>query len=125
MEQTSNQGNIPVLFLLKILLFSYILTGAFLALLAFLLYKVGLTENIVSIAIIAIYVLANFFAGFVVGKKLKNRKYLWGLLMGSAYFLVLAGVSMVLGEPAGHLGDSTVTTLVLCAAGGMLGGMVS
>ncbi|MCI9318446.1 MAG: TIGR04086 family membrane protein [Lachnospiraceae bacterium] len=125
MEQTSNQGNIPVLFLLKILLFSYILTGAFLALLAFLLYKVGLTENIVSIAIIAIYVLATFFAGFVVGKKLKNRKYLWGLLMGSAYFLVLAGVSMVLGEPAGHLGDSTVTTLVLCAAGGMLGGMVS
>lgn len=95
MEQTSNQGNIPVLFLLKILLFSYILTGAFLALLAFLLYKVGLTENIVSIAIIAIYVLATFFAGFVVGKKLKNRKYLWGLLMGSAYFLVLAGVSMV------------------------------
>ena len=125
MEQTSNQGNIPVLFLLKILLFSYILTGAFLALLAFLLYKVGLTENIVSIAIIAIYVLATFFAGFVVGKKLKNRKYLWGRLMGSAYFLVLAGVSMVLGEPAGHLGDSTVTTLVLCAAGGMLGGMVS
>ena len=125
MEQTSNQGNIPVLFLLKILLFSYILTGAFLALLAFLLYKVGLTENIVSIAIIAIYVLATFFAGFVVGKKLKNRKYLWGLLMGSADFLVLAGVSMVLGEPAGHLGDSTVTTLVLCAAGGMLGGMVS
>ena len=125
MEQTSNQGNIPVLFLLKILLFSYILTGAFLALLAFLLYKVGLTENIVSIAIIAIYVLATFFAGFVVGKKLKNRKYLWGLLMGSAYFLVLAGVSMVLGDPAGHLGDSTVTTLVLCAAGGMLGGMVS
>lgn len=125
MEQTSNQGNIPVLFLLKILLFSYILTGAFLALLALLLYKVGLTENIVSIAIIAIYVLATFFAGFVAGKKLKNRKYLWGLLMGSAYFLVLAGVSMALGEPAGHLGDSTVTTLVLCAAGGMLGGMVS
>ena len=125
MEQTTNQGNIPVLFLLKTLLFSYILTGVLLALLAFLLYKVGLTESIVSIVIIAIYVVATFFAGFIAGKRLKNRKFLWGLLMGSAYFLVLAGISMALGEPAGHLGDSAVTTLVLCAAGGMLGGMLS
>ena len=45
--------------------------------------------------------------------------------MGSAYFIVLAGISMAMGEPAGQLGDSTVTTLVLCAAGGMLGGIMS
>lgn len=125
MEQTMNQGSIPVLFLLKTLLFSYILTGIFLALLAFMLYKVGLTESVVSIVIIVIYVAATFFAGFVAGKKLKSRKFLWGLLMGSAYFLVLVGISMVLGEPAGQLGDSTATTLVLCSAGGMLGGMLS
>lgn len=125
MEQTTNQGNIPILFLLKTLLFSYILTGALLALLAFLLYKVGLTERIVSIVIIAIYVASTFFAGFVAGKRLKNRKFLWGLLMGSAYFLVLLGISVILGEPAGQLGDSVVTTLVLCTAGGMLGGMLS
>ena len=125
MEQTTNQGNIPVLFLLKTLLFSYILTGALLALLAFLLYKVGLTEKIVSIVIIVIYVAATFFAGFMAGKRLKNRKFLWGLLMGGAYFLVLLGISMVLGEPAGQLGDSAVTTMVLCTAGGMLGGMLS
>lgn len=125
MEKTPDQGNIPVLFLLKTLLFSYILTGVFLALLAFFLYKVGLTESVVSVAIIAIYVVATFFAGFVAGKKLKSRKFLWGLLMGSAYFLVLAAVSLVLKEPTGQLGDSVITTLVLCAAGGMLGGMVS
>lgn len=125
MEQTTNQGDIPILFLLKTLLFSYILTGALLALLAFLLYKVGLTESVVSIVIIAIYVASTFFAGFVAGKRLKNRKFLWGLLMGSAYFLVLLGISMILGEPAGQLGDSVITTLVLCTAGGMLGGMLS
>lgn len=125
MEKTKTLGDLPILFLLKTLLFSYILTGALLALLAFLLYKVGLTEKIVSIVIIAIYVAATFFAGFMAGKKLKNRKFLWGLLMGSAYFLVLAGISLVLGKPAGQLGDSVATTLVLCAAGGMLGGMLS
>ena len=125
MERTTNQGDIPVLFLLKTLLFSYILTGVLLSLLAFLLYKVGLTESIVSIVIIVIYVAATFFAGFVAGKKLKSRKFLWGLLMGSAYFIVLAAISMVMGKPAGQLGDSVITTLVLCAAGGMLGGMLS
>ena len=125
MEQTTKQGNIPVLFLLKTLLFSYILTGALLALLAFLLYKLGLKESVVSIIIIAIYVVATFFAGFVAGKRLQSRKFLWGLLLGSAYFIVLAGISMVMGEPAGQLGDSVITTLVLCAAGGMLGGMLS
>lgn len=125
MEQTKSQGDLPILFLLKTLLFSYILTGVLLALLAFLLYKMGLTEKIVSIAIIIIYVAAAFFAGFTAGKKLKSRKFLWGLLMGSAYFLVLAGISLVFGKPAGRLGDSTVTTLVLCVAGGMLGGMLS
>ena len=125
MEKTSDQGSIPILFLLKTLLFSYILTGVFLALLALLLYKVGLTESVVTIVIIAIYVIATFFAGFVAGKKLKSRRFLWGLLMGSAYFLVLVAISLVLGEPAGQLGDSVITTLVLCAAGGMLGGMIS
>ncbi len=125
MEQTKNHGDLPILFLLKTLLFSYILTGALLALLAFLLYKVGLTEKIVSIVIIVIYVAATFFAGFVAGKRLKSRRFLWGLLMGSAYFIVLAGISMAMGEPAGQLGNSTVTTLVLCAAGGMLGGIMS
>lgn len=125
MEQTTNRGDIPVLFLLKTLLFSYILTGALLVVLAFLLYKVRLTEKIVSIIIIVIYVAATFFAGFVAGKKLGSRKFLWGLLMGSAYFIVLAAISMVVGKPFGQLGDSTATTLVLCTAGGMLGGMFS
>ena len=40
-----------ILFLLKCLLFSYILTGGFLLLLALFLYKFQLSEKVVSIAI--------------------------------------------------------------------------
>ena len=40
--QTSKADGRPVAFLLKSLLFSYILTGVMLALLAFLLYKLGI-----------------------------------------------------------------------------------
>lgn len=118
-------GEIPVLFLLKSLLFSYILTGGLLLLLALVLYKAGLSQKAVSICIIVIYVLATFFAGFVTGKKLKSRKFLWGALMGLLYFLVLAAVSLAVNREPGVLSGSFATTLVLCGGGGMLGGMFS
>ena len=118
-------GEIPVLFLPKSLLFSYILTGGLLLLLALLLYKVGLSQKVVSICIIVIYVLATFFAGFITGKKLKSRKFLWGALMGLAYFLILVVVSLIVNRQPGVLANSLLTTLVLCGGGGMLGGMLS
>ena len=83
MEQSSKTERTPVIFLLKSLLFSYILTGALLVILAFLLYKLNLSEKIVSAAIIVIYVAATFFAGFMTGKKIRNRRFLWGLLEGA------------------------------------------
>ena len=125
MRQKTDAEGFPVFFLLKTLLFSYILTGILLAILAFLLYRLRLGEQAVTIAIIVIYVAATLFGGFVAGKKLKNRKFLWGLLVGAAYFVVLALVSLAVGRGAIQLGNTFVTTLVLCAGGGMLGGMLS
>lgn len=125
MEQNPREEGIPVGFLVKSLLFSYILTAALLAVLAFALYKLGLDEKTVSIAIIAIYVAGTFFAGFVMGKKMGSRRFLWGLLMGTVYFLVLAVVSLCVGKGNIEMGSSFFTTLALCAGGGMLGGMVS
>ncbi|MDE7269285.1 MAG: TIGR04086 family membrane protein [Acetatifactor sp.] len=121
----AQEGGIPVFFLLKSLLFSYILTTGLLLLLAFFLFKFELSERPVAVAIIAIYVVATLFAGFVTGKKLQNRKFLWGLLMGVAYFVVLAVVSLAVKQSPDTLGDSFFTTLALCAGGGMLGGMIS
>ena len=116
---------VPVIFLLKCLLFSYIVTAALLLLLAFLLFKLGLTEKIVSIAIIAIYVAATFLAGFLTGKRMGSRRFLWGLLMGGVYFLVLVAISLAVNHSVKELTDSFLTTMVLCAGGGMLGGMLS
>ncbi len=125
MERSSNKEGIPAAFLLKSLLFSYILTGVLLAVLAFLLYQFGLGEKVVRTAIIVIYVAATFFGGFVTGKRMGNRKFLWGLVMGGAYFLILAAVSLCMGKGSIHVGNSFFTTLALCAGGGMLGGMLS
>ncbi|MCI9338313.1 MAG: TIGR04086 family membrane protein [Lachnospiraceae bacterium] len=125
MNRNRGTGEVPVAFLLKSLLFSYILTGMLLAILAFMLYKFGLGERAVSIAIIVIYVTATLLSGFVAGKRMKSRRFLWGLVMGCAYFLILAVVSLIAGKGDVQVGSSFFTTLALCAGGGMLGGMLS
>lgn len=123
-RQESKDG-VSVIFLVKCLLFSYILTGALLLLLAFLLYKFKLTEDVVTIGILVIYVAASFFAGFVTGKKMGTRKFLWGLFMGLAYFIVLAAVSFGVNHSIEDLASSFLTCLLVCAGSGMLGGMIS
>ena len=112
-------------FILKCLLFSYLLTTGLLLLLALMLYRFGLSEQIVSICIIAIYVIVTFLAGLIAGKREGNRKFLWGLLIGTLYFLVLLIVSLMVNYGMSSITGNFFTVLMLCAGSGMLGGMVS
>jgi len=93
-------------------------------LLALLLYRMDLSQKIVSIGVIVIYVAASFLAGFMVGKKIGNRKFLWGFLMGSAYFGVLAVISILMNHSAQGVAENFFTVYVICAGSGMLGGML-
>ena len=79
LERMEKASGVPVAFLLKSLLFSYILTVLMLGVLAFLLYKLQLGEKAVNMAIIVIYVAATALGGFLAGKRMKSRRFLWGL----------------------------------------------
>ena len=111
--------------LIKSLLAAYIVTGLLLLLLALLLYKLQLSESVVNIGIITIYVAACFLGGFLEGKMMKTRKFLWGGAFGLLYFAVLAIISLAVGQGFSGSSSHFVTTLILCMAGGTLGGMVS
>lgn len=113
------------LFLLKCLSFAYILTAVLLALLALLVYRFALSEKLVNLVIIAIYVGTTFFGGWMAGKRLQRRRFLWGLLVGSLYFVVLAILSLIVNHSFQDIAVNFLTTLALCAGGGMLGGMFS
>ena len=52
-------------------------------------------------------------------------KFLWGLTVGVAYFVVLVILSLIGGRAGTMFNREFMTTLLLCAGGGMLGGMVS
>lgn len=114
-----------ILFTLKCLLFSYILTGGLLLFLAFLLYKLHLSEKTVNVCIILIYVAASFFAGFITGKKKGAKKFFWGAVMGALYFVVLFAISAIVNRAFPQLSSDFTTSMLLCVGGGMLGGMLS
>lgn len=111
-------------FVIKCMLGAYVLTAGLLLLLAFMLYRFGLSEKVVSVCIIAIYILVTFFAGLLAGKREGKRKYLWGLAMGVLYFGILTLVSFVVNKGLEDVAGNMMTVFFLCAGSGMLGGMV-
>lgn len=114
-----------VIFITKCMLAAYILTAGLLLLLAFMLYRFGLSEKVVSICIIAIYIVVTFLAGMIAGKKAGKRRFLWGLAMGITYYVILVIVSMIVNKGAEAVAGNMLTVFFLCTGSGMMGGMLS
>ena len=66
------QKNIKVIWWIKSLLASYIVTGILLLVLTFFMYKFELNEKIVSAAIVGIYVVSTLIGGVIIGKLTKT-----------------------------------------------------
>lgn len=115
----------PVMTVCASLLLMFILSGLLLLLLAALLYKVELSESAVRIGIIVIYILSGAAGGFLAGKIQKEKKFLWGLIAGVLYFLILFLISAAVKGGLDMELTKLMTTFVLCAAAGMVGGMIS
>lgn len=111
--------------MLKALLCAYVVTGIMLLILTVLLYKAGLSEENVNAGIILTYVISTFAGGFVIGKLTRVKKFLWGLLTGALYFVLLLLISLGVYHTLQAEIVNLLTTFLLCAGGGMLGGMVS
>lgn len=109
----------------RALFLAYIVTGILLIVLTALLFKMELKEGQVAMGIMAIYILAGFVAGFVMGKSSKSQKFLWGLLLGGAYFGILIATSYCINRGFEGNIKEIATTFVMCVGSGMLGGMLS
>ena len=117
-------ARMPVV-LLKSLLVSYLMAGALLLLLALLLYRMQLSAQAVSIGILVIYAVTAGLSGWLAGKGMQDRRFLWGLLTGSLYFCVLAALTLIVNHGLQDVGNHFFTTLMICTGAGMLGGMLS
>ena len=119
------QKNIKVIWWIKSLLASYIVTGILLLVLTFFMYKFELNEKIVSAAIVGIYVVSTLIGGMIIGKLTKSKRYLWGMVLGIIYFVLLLLITLGVYRTLNGDSVSIVTSLILCAGGRMTGGMIS
>lgn len=119
------QKNIKVIWWIKSLLASYIVTGILLLVLTFFMYKFELNEKIVSAAIVGIYVVSTLIGGMIIGKLTKSKRYLWGMVLGIIYFVLLLLITLGVYRTLNGDSVSIATSLILCAGGGMAGGMIS
>lgn len=110
---------------LKCLLISYIITGVMLLVLAFLLYQFSLPKQVIGVGVIIIYIVSAFLGGLLLGKSMKVKKYLWGLALGSGYFLILLIISLIANGGFQNFSGDFFLTMILCGGSGMLGGMLS
>ncbi len=101
---------------------SFLVTILFLVVIAFLMLKAGLGEDVVSKVMIAGYVLAPAVGGFIIGKKRKVNRFLWGLGAGAVYFMVYALIAVCMKDVP--VGDILWVAVPVCL-GGMAGGMLS
>ena len=109
----------------KIVLTMYGITAALLFLLAVLMQNLQLKSGMVSAGITITYVIACFLGGFLNGKIRKQKKFLWGLLVGLLYVLIMLVISVIVKERPGMNLSGFLSTLFICIGSGMLGGMVS
>ena len=111
--------------MLRSLLASYLLTAIFLAVLAFLFYRFRLQEAQISLGINVIYIIACLIGGILAGKAIRQRRFVWGLLSGALYFLILLAVSFAMNRTLGSDTKELMTVFPMCAGSGTLGGMLS
>lgn len=103
-----------------------ILATAFaLLLLSLLMFRLEWGEGQIRTGVLAVYGLACFTGGFLAGRTALRKRFLWGIGAGGIYFLVLILISLAGGGNVATRTEEILTAFAVCAATGMMGGMIS
>lgn len=124
MQQVSQRSG-KALVIVKALLVTYIITALLLLLLALIMYKIDPPGAVISVGLILTYILSSFVGGYIIGNAKKEKRFLWGIAMGVAYFLIIFIVSVIFSKDLFDGMGSIISVLCMCGIGGMIGGMVS
>ena len=116
----------PAKVLAMVLFIMFIISALLLLLLALLLYRLELSEAVVKVAVIVIYIITGLTGGILWEKKDQGIKmFLWGFVAGTVYFGILFAVSLIIkGGQQALEPVKMITTWVLCACAGTAGGMI-
>lgn len=123
--ENAMKKNPAVSLLVKATFASFIVSAIMLLITSTLMLNVGISASIVSILVIITYIVSNFLSGFIMGKGMQEKKFIWGVVSGAIYFIILFVLSvLIMGTKDFHL-VSTIRTMAICVLSGMVGGMIS
>lgn len=124
MEQLRGSSKLVTAVLLGLVL-SCLVTTVVLLILAFVMLKLQPEAGTIEIWILVTYAVSCLLGGWYCGRKMEKKKFLWGLILGVLYFLLLFLISGM-GDRAIQSGlVQSMAALAICAGGGMLGGMIA
>lgn len=104
-------------------LLSVVVSAVGMLLAALIFCMVGEGQNRVGIAVYVIVVLAVLIGGIYAGHRIGYRRFLWGLALGTLYYVTLCLISVASGCIAASEWQFCLPFVLLCLGSGMLGGM--
>ena len=111
--------------IIKACVVACLITGLGIFLGALLLWKMDFGEGTLKAIVISLYVLSTVIGGFYIGKKQKEKKFLWGMATGTFYFIILIIVTLVFSGLSIKIGVPLITAGLACVMSGTLGGMLA
>lgn len=118
-------GNQTVGHIIKALILSFFVTAMLIVIFAFVMFKLRISEDIIAAAVTFIYIISCALGGFYIGRVMKEKKFMWGFLVGLCYLLVLVVASIIISGGINILSAKGLSLFLLCTGGGTLGGMLA
>lgn len=88
------------------------------------MYLTNMGSSGIRIGVYVIYIAAGLVSGWMAGRSIGSRKFLWGLAAGLLYYLTVCVLSALSGGMSESGFTIQVTTMLMCLGSGMLGGML-
>ena len=114
-----------ILTILKVLAVAYVITALLMLLSAFIMLKLQLSAEQSRLFVMVIYGVTTIVAGLIYGKIKGSKRLLNGALIGIVYFTVLLVVSLIINKGFTDSLQENIISLIICVAGGSIGGIIS
>lgn len=111
--------------ILKVLFLTLLFSSVLVFSLALALYKFGIGSEKIRIGVMAIYGLSGFFGGYIVGKLSIEKKYLWGLVQGLSYVVLLIIFSIIINKGVPADAGLMLLQMIVCVVCSVFGGMLA
>ena len=113
------------IYLLKGLFFSTLILILSTLLLALLMMKTGWGDPVMYPILILFFCLATFIGGRYFAKHAPSKRFIWGILFGTAFFTLYLIVTYFLSGKDTLLSENAMTFLISAVISGCIGGMLS